>query len=98
MRRHLSSSLGLSLVDLGCERAAVAVLHEVTSLLSSRQHCLARNLFFFGQVLAFVCELYDMACHDSHLSNCRLMPDLELESAIAAGIAMNRSAFMSNDC
>ena len=43
-------------------------------------------------LLAFVHELYTMACHDSHLSNCRLMPDLELESAIAAGIAMHRSA------
>ena len=46
----------------------------------------------YQALLAFVHVLYTMACHDSHLSSCHLMPGLELESAIAAGIAMHRSA------
>lgn len=66
MRRHLSNSLGLSLVDLGCESAGIPVLHKVTSLLSSRQQLFSQELVFVGQVLnratpgllAVVHELY----------------------------------------
>ncbi len=100
MRRRLSNSLGLNLVDPGCESAAIPVLHIVTNLLSSRQELIGQELVFVGQVLnkatpgllAVVHELYGIGYHDSHLSNCRLMPDLELESVIAAGIAIHRSA------
>ncbi len=100
MRRHLSNSLGLNLVDLECESAATPVLHKVTSLLSSRQQLFGQELVFAGQVLnkatpgllAVVHELFAIGYHDSHLSNCRLMPDLELELVIAAGIAIHRSA------
>ena len=67
---------------------------QVTSLLSSRQHLVGQEPVFVGQGLAFVHELYTMACHGSHLSNCRLMPDLELESVIAAGVGMHRSAHL----
>ena len=102
MRRHISNSLGLSLVDLGCESAAIPVLHKVTGLLSRRQQLFGQELVLFGQVLnkatpgllAVVHELYAIGYHDSHLSNCHLMPDLELESVVAVGIVIHRSAHL----